>query len=69
MKVITRYIIRALFTTTIVTFTAGAMFDFHLTETFQNYTGQERNCRDIGYDGLAVISTPEAFSYALKLFR
>ncbi|KAK3751134.1 hypothetical protein RRG08_039139 [Elysia crispata] len=45
------------------------MFDFHLTETFQNYTGQERNCRDIGYDGLAVISTPEAFSYALKLFR
>ncbi|KAK3751135.1 hypothetical protein RRG08_039140 [Elysia crispata] len=49
--------------------TSGAMFDFYVTETSQNFTEQEKNCRDIGYDGLAVISTPEAFVYALQLIR
>ena len=55
--------------TMVAKITSGAMFDFYVTETSQNFTEQEKNCRDIGYDGLAVISTPEAFVYALQLIR
>ncbi|KAK3778039.1 hypothetical protein RRG08_009110 [Elysia crispata] len=49
--------------------TDGAMFDFHVTDMLLNCTQQETLCRDIGYDGLAVISSPEAYKYALKLTR
>ena len=61
--------IYGIFTIMVVKFTTGAMFDFHLVETVVNYVKHKSNCRDIGYDGLAVISTPEALVYALKLAR
>ena len=69
MKVIFSFITYAIFMTMVAKITSGAMFDFYVTETSQNFTEQEKNCRDIGYDGLAVISTPEAFVYALQLIR
>ncbi|RUS75149.1 hypothetical protein EGW08_017089 [Elysia chlorotica] len=47
--------------------TVGVMFDFHLTEKKFNFTLQDHNCKSLGYDGLAIVSTPEAFEYAIKI--
>lgn len=44
--------------------THGVMFDFHLIEEYDNCTNQEIRCKELGYDGLAVLSTPEAYTYA-----
>ncbi|GFS03835.1 hypothetical protein ElyMa_006480800 [Elysia marginata] len=43
------------------------MFDFLFIEERRNSTSQEEFCNDLGYDGLAVLSTPEAFGYAVKI--
>ncbi|GFS00031.1 hypothetical protein ElyMa_001061300 [Elysia marginata] len=43
------------------------MFDFHLIEELQNSTTQEKSCKELGYDGLAILNTPETYRYALKL--
>ncbi|RUS90262.1 hypothetical protein EGW08_001951, partial [Elysia chlorotica] len=47
--------------------TAGAMFDFRVTDVGYNFTMQDHNCQSLGYDGLAVVSTPEALEYANKI--
>ncbi|RUS91939.1 hypothetical protein EGW08_000341 [Elysia chlorotica] len=47
--------------------TAGAMFDFRLTDGRLNFTAQEDKCKSMGYDGLAILSTPEALEYANKM--
>ncbi|KAK3722108.1 hypothetical protein RRG08_004988 [Elysia crispata] len=67
MKFNCRFMIYAISTALVLTSSAGLMFDIHLIETPRNSTKQERHCKDLGYDGLAVISTPETFLYALKL--
>ncbi|KAK3759683.1 hypothetical protein RRG08_033372, partial [Elysia crispata] len=36
-------------------------------KNFRNFTSHESFCKDIGYDGLAVLSSPEAFEYAIKI--
>ncbi|RUS80777.1 hypothetical protein EGW08_011447 [Elysia chlorotica] len=43
------------------------MFDFLVTDRRHNYTDQEKKCQGLGYDGLAVVSTPEALEYANKI--
>ncbi|GFN73632.1 hypothetical protein PoB_000013800 [Plakobranchus ocellatus] len=42
-------------------------FGFFLIETKQNAADGAEACRGLGYDGLAVVSTPETFVYALEL--
>ena len=69
MKVNVCFMIFFLSASMFVKVTDGAMFDFHVTDMLLNCTQQETLCRDIGYDGLAVISSPEAYIYALKLTR
>ncbi|KAK3771812.1 hypothetical protein RRG08_066324 [Elysia crispata] len=50
----------------VVKTTAGAMFYFHVSMATHNCSTHEEVCRDLGYDGFAVVSAPEAFVYALK---
>ena len=52
---------------TFLEYSAGAMFDFHLTEVLDSRVDQETLCKSLGYDGLAILSSPEAFAYAIKL--
>ncbi|KAK3752251.1 hypothetical protein RRG08_064272 [Elysia crispata] len=54
-------------TSMILSSVSAEMFDFHLVQEYHNSTTQEKICKDLGYDGLAIISTPEAYIYALKL--
>ncbi|KAK3760387.1 hypothetical protein RRG08_029417 [Elysia crispata] len=51
----------------VLNFTVGVMFHFHNIENIRNSTSHESFCKDMGYDGFAVISTPEAFVYAIKI--
>ncbi|GFO20324.1 hypothetical protein PoB_004682900 [Plakobranchus ocellatus] len=45
---------------------AGTLFDFGTITTKQNF---EKLCRKKGYDGLAVINSPEALKVAMKLAK
>ena len=56
----------SIFTAMVVKTTAGAMFYFHVSMATHNCSTHEEVCRDLGYDGFAVVSAPEAFVYALK---
>ncbi|KAK3758752.1 hypothetical protein RRG08_013838 [Elysia crispata] len=62
-----RLMIYVIFVTMVLMCTAGVMFDFHPMMQSRNFSTHERYCHDLGYDGLAIISTPEAYHYALKL--
>ena len=46
---------------------AGRLFDFSVTSTRGNVGHGESLFRALGYDGLAVISSPEMYNYALQL--
>ncbi|GFN74057.1 monocarboxylate transporter 12 [Plakobranchus ocellatus] len=43
------------------------LFNFQVTETSQNVSRGEELCRDSGYDGLAIVNFPEAYSFALRI--
>ncbi|KAK3749605.1 hypothetical protein RRG08_014581 [Elysia crispata] len=43
------------------------IFDFHLNTDLHNESTHHRLCKDLGYDGLAILSAPEAYAYALKI--
>ena len=48
--------------------TTGALFDIQpLYEERNNYSVCKRLCQERGYDGLAVLSSPEAYAFAIKL--
>ncbi|KAK3764488.1 hypothetical protein RRG08_055653 [Elysia crispata] len=47
----------------------GTLFDFHVIPTRQNFQNGESLCRGLGYDGLAIISSPEIYRYALQLTK
>ncbi|KAK3788168.1 hypothetical protein RRG08_042862 [Elysia crispata] len=47
----------------------GTLFDFHVIPTRQSYQSGESLCRGLGYDGLAIISSPEMYRYALQLTK
>ncbi|KAK3774468.1 hypothetical protein RRG08_000421 [Elysia crispata] len=42
-------------------------FDFFLSPNLTSVLEGERQCRERGYDGLAVLNTPEAYLYALEI--
>ncbi|GFO39141.1 hypothetical protein PoB_006564600 [Plakobranchus ocellatus] len=44
-----------------------ATHDFHLTSGIQNFTEGERVCKSLGYDGLAVAKSPEAYHDMLDI--
>ena len=48
---------------------AGELFDFHVIQTLQNYTDGETLCQALGYDGLAVVSSPEMYNHALRITK
>ncbi|KAK3751131.1 hypothetical protein RRG08_039136 [Elysia crispata] len=43
------------------------MFDFHFRNAAHNSTTHEMLCKEMGYDGLAVISAPEAYHYTIHV--
>ena len=45
----------------------GELIDFHAINKRQTATDGERDCQALGYDGLAVVSSPETYRYALRL--
>ncbi|KAK3787222.1 hypothetical protein RRG08_048861 [Elysia crispata] len=45
----------------------GKSFNFHVIETLQNATEGEQLCREMSYDGLAILSSPEMYNYALTI--
>ncbi|KAK3788150.1 hypothetical protein RRG08_042844 [Elysia crispata] len=47
----------------------GTLFDFHVIPTRQRFQSGQSLCRGLDYDGLAVVSSPEMFRYALKLTK
>ncbi|GFS10825.1 hypothetical protein ElyMa_001332200 [Elysia marginata] len=54
--------------TAFFSFISGILFDIRLVDYLRrNRTIQEDHCQDLGYDGLAVLSTPEVWYYAMKL--
>ncbi|GFR95212.1 hypothetical protein ElyMa_006268800 [Elysia marginata] len=46
---------------------AGGVLDFFLLPNKTNSSDGERQCRERGYDGLAALSTPEAYNQALEM--
>ena len=44
----------------------GYVFNIYVVETRQSFTASEELCRSLGYDGLAVLSTPEMFNVAFR---
>ena len=51
----------------LVTLGAGHLFDFKVIPTRQSATDGEGMCIELGYDGLAIVSSPEMYNYALQL--
>ena len=47
----------------------GELFDFHVISRRQSFHAGEILCQNLGYDGLAVINSPEMFAYALRISR
>ncbi|GFS09824.1 hypothetical protein ElyMa_006632100 [Elysia marginata] len=48
--------------------TWGSTFNFRLLNTINSPAFAHENlCKEIGYDGLAILNSPEAFKYALEL--
>ena len=47
----------------------GTMFELALVTTTQNSTCAEVQCRQLGYDGLAVLSSPEVFRHAFRMLE
>ena len=45
----------------------GELFDFHAISSRQDFHEGESMCQNLGYDGLAIINTPETFAYALTI--
>ncbi|GFS02331.1 hypothetical protein ElyMa_002862100 [Elysia marginata] len=45
----------------------SAAFDFLILDTRDNATNGNKICKTRGYDGLAVVNTPESFAYLLKI--
>ncbi|RUS69783.1 hypothetical protein EGW08_022458 [Elysia chlorotica] len=45
----------------------AVLFDFHVIESRQSFLDGEQLCKDQGYDGLGVISSPEMYELALRL--
>ncbi|RUS82533.1 hypothetical protein EGW08_009705 [Elysia chlorotica] len=45
----------------------AAMFEFRLIEENHNCTYFRELCQNLGYDGLAILSTPEAYQYAMDI--
>ncbi|RUS69315.1 hypothetical protein EGW08_022921 [Elysia chlorotica] len=43
------------------------LFDFHFVHTLQNSTDSARICANLGYDGLAIVKSPEAYNHFLKI--
>ena len=43
------------------------LFNFHFVQTMQNLSESEGICQKFGYDGLAIVSSPEAYNYLLKI--
>ncbi|GFR81594.1 hypothetical protein ElyMa_005929600 [Elysia marginata] len=43
------------------------MFDFHYISEKNRPLDQEEKCRALGYDGLAILKTPEALKYAISI--
>ncbi|GFN90303.1 hypothetical protein PoB_001680900 [Plakobranchus ocellatus] len=43
------------------------IMNFTFTASRMNVVKGERLCRELGYDGLGVLKTPEAYAYALRL--
>ncbi|KAK3764724.1 hypothetical protein RRG08_042034 [Elysia crispata] len=48
---------------------SGYLCNFRTLSTRQNFENSETLCQDFGYDGLAVVSSPEMYSCALQLTR
>ena len=46
---------------------SGEVMDFLALTTSQTFAESEDRCRTLGYDGLAVVSSPEMYRYALRL--
>ena len=59
--------ISVIFLSMIIKRTAGIMFDFHFRNAAHNSTTHEMLCKEMGYDGLAVISAPEAYHYTIHV--
>ncbi|KAK3788149.1 hypothetical protein RRG08_042843 [Elysia crispata] len=47
----------------------GTLFDFHVIPTRQRFQSGQSLCRGLDYDGLAIISSPEMYRYALQLTK
>ncbi|GFS03669.1 hypothetical protein ElyMa_002892700 [Elysia marginata] len=45
----------------------GKLFNFHAIQTRHSFEDSELLCQGLGYDGLAVVSSPEMHVYALSL--
>ncbi|KAK3754225.1 hypothetical protein RRG08_030640 [Elysia crispata] len=54
-----------------IVLTAGALFDFQpiITGEIYNHTTSELMCQKQGYDGLAVISSPEAYALTFHMMN
>ncbi|GFR76252.1 replicase polyprotein 1a [Elysia marginata] len=45
---------------------AEKLFDLHLLKTLRKPASGDRECKRLGYGGLAVLSSPEAYKYAME---
>ena len=45
----------------------GAMFKLHMVKIYQNALDAEAHCKQLRFDGLAVLSSPEAYRNAIRM--
>ncbi|KAK3800941.1 hypothetical protein RRG08_017381 [Elysia crispata] len=50
-----------------IVLTAGALFDFQPLRRSYSFKTSELMCQKQGYDGLAVISSPEAYAFTFQM--
>ena len=47
----------------------GAMFKLHMVKIYQNALDAEAHCKQLRFDGLAVLSSPEAYRNAIRMTK
>ncbi|GFS18924.1 hypothetical protein ElyMa_001534000 [Elysia marginata] len=67
MKLTVYFITFASFSLSCLIYTHGKILNFRYISRLRYPKAQEQKCKDLGYDGLAVLNTPEAFNYAIKI--
>ena len=50
-----------------ITVGRAVFFDFHPIASYKSFNVHELLCQNLGYDGLATVSSPEMYAYALKV--